>query len=185
MSDSDDRSWIVKQHELIQSLTGVRIEGVHWTEEALAWSEDKQTPVLFRHPNFPFIQSCDLRIKLSNGRVGHFDTYQDDDVFGLSFHYDDRPLEQELPTSARKVTDQTFPLGLINCVEIEISKRGNIDELLLGIGERQILLKAGEVYEHDNRTFSVADEDAMVLVFPLPEDIAKVQFHQLTEPMEI
>lgn len=185
MSNLDDYPWLADMRALIESLVAAEIVDFYWTEEAIAWDESDSIPVLFRHPQFPFIQTCDLRIKLADGRVGCFDTYQADDAFGLWFFYDDKPLVRaSCPASARAVTDHSFPVGSISKVEIKVSEKGNIDELLFDIDSKQILLKAGEVYESHDRTFWAADEESLVLVFPQPEDVTKVRFGELTKPLE-
>ena len=172
-NDIKNVRWVKSQRQLIKDLVGVHIEKIYWVEMALADQGKTDTP-LFRHAELPFVQAFFIRLQVADGRIGQFGVYQNDSNFGLCFGFVDMAMDNNdwpapdadgTPSIYRKVTDIEFPTGTIKSASSRLDDEGDITEIDLSIEDRLVLLKAGEVYEGNDRTLFVRDCDESILVF--------------------
>lgn len=178
------QSWVTANQERIIALKQQVIIRTYWIEMALN-ERDSNLKHRFRHPDLPFVQASTIRLEFSDGNVGVFHNYQNDDNFGLMFELSNKPLKWPVYPKFtetgdlsiyREVTDTNFPTGVINSTSSKLDNEGDITEIFLEISGKQILLKAGEVYEDGRREIIIHEQDESILTFLNPDDISKIQF---------
>jgi hypothetical protein len=123
----------------------------------------------FSDPPVPFLQLLSLRLALGS-RDAVIHTYQSDAGFGLAI---DRAPDPPVAATAwdgiyREGLLRELPTGLVTSVDVVIGDAGDIDEVVLVVGERTVLLMAGEVDEQGDGALHFRRHDESVLVFGAP-----------------
>lgn len=180
-------TWIDDNRRKLQSLTGDSVREAMIVEMAL--SDGASAPV-WRHPALPLIQAQIIELALASGRGARFQTYQNNDRFGIGIEFidDTRRYSYSAPTYTdpetgasepsifRIATDVAFPMGIISEVLIGLDDRGgDISDVRLSVGTQAILMKAGEVYEGDCGYF-LTSLDESILLFLNPADALSLHF---------
>lgn len=178
--------FISEQLEHFRSLRDTTVVQVSVTEMALIENTAEGMPI-FRHEAAPFIQTVKIELVLSDGRFAIFDNHQNDYTFpiGINFAEESQTKKQwpaftpdGEPSIYRLAPDIDIPLDKIENVKVIIDDRGDIEEISLNIGDRTIVLKAGEVIEDWGDTFVVKRLGGSILLFTEPDDIRRVHFDE-------
>ncbi len=186
-------SWVTQNVEQITALAGETIVSIAAIEMSLTENENQDLQ-LFRHTNYPFIQMQFLEVLLENGHLGIFVPYQANDVFGICFKFvqsswiNDRVFPEvgiagNTAQIFRPVPDISHIKGQVSNVIIQLDEYREITEITFTVGDHRVLLKAGEVYEHENG-LTVTSSDESILFFLNADDVHKVIFNGKPIPLD-
>jgi hypothetical protein len=174
-------SWVSENCERMKSIASARIRETVVIEMAL-FEGQRNHPPIFWHPGVPFIQAHLIDLCLEDGRISRFATYQNNATFGICMDF---VMASTCEVSIdgwspgyRVAPDLNFPVGVISDVKIKLDEEGDITEITFEVGGQKLLMKAGEVCEH-NGGFSVASQDESILLFLNADDVRKVPFDQI------
>jgi hypothetical protein len=180
-------SLVAETCQRLSSLRGASVKRAKIVEMAIAEKDDAGSPI-FRHAGLPFIQAISIELELADGRYACFGNYQNDSDFPISLdisrstsiedHWNAAEREGE-PSIYRFVTDPEFIEGDIVAAEARLDKAGNIFEVELGIGDRQVLLHAGEVIEHGELRVAACDMGGSILLFRDARDVAAARLNEI------
>jgi len=178
-------SFVAKNCERLELLKGAEVECASAVEMALI-SEGPDGGPVFRHPKAPFIQAQLIEISLVGGRLASFSTYQNGYTWGIAMDYRDAPSVDRLleswvrgntePPIFRKVPDLDFPIGVIANVGVAFDDKKDITEIILTIGNHNVLMKAGEAHETSATEFLLYSQEESILLFQDPDDVKRVAF---------
>ena len=178
-------SFAAENESKIGRLLGLEIGSATAIEMAIFKNGPKNEPV-FRDPNAPFVQLHILELSLVDGRIARFANCQNDDTFGIAVDYSDNSIiDKQLSFLNRGAVenpifrlapDLDFPKGLIINVEIQTDQKSDVTEIVISVGNKNVLLKAGEAYETNERQYKLHSQDESILFFRSLADRQSVNF---------
>lgn len=143
---------------------------------AFAGGEDGE-PAVFEDPAFPCVQFLRLEALLATGSTCGLSTYQNDANWGLCHDIDEPLRSKGWDGIFRYIEDPDLPTGPIGEVTVWLADSGDVAEVLLEIGGRDLLLVAGEVYEDDlDRPLYLGWLDESVLAFASPDQAETINW---------
>ncbi len=121
----------------------------------------------FHDPTVPYFQFLHLNVRIENQDPLSITTYQNDTNWGLMQSASTEPLpEYHEPDSIyRSRPLPEFPGGVIDAVEVHRGDLGDLERVVLALGDSTVSLIAGEVYEADDGSLDVrlgGDESVLV-----------------------
>lgn len=168
--------WEAALTTALQALEGVIASDVWVREMAFYGREDAGC---FADPTLAFVQGNVLELRTSGGETFHFSCHQDDDSWALWVGTvpSSRHLAPDIGEGWFRVRPlPEFPRGRVDKVQVAASL-SNIQEIRIVIGGREVILRAGEVYENMDGTLTVCDHDESVLIFLDGEAYARQIFN--------
>jgi hypothetical protein len=159
------KEWHSKLAAALGTLNGKILTGAWVKEMALYGPEDAGH---FTDRNLKFVQATTLELRTSDSGTFWFSCWQDNDEFAL--WPQTMPEEKRLAPDPGEGTFRTrpmheFPLGRVDEVTVAVEPNGNMQEIRITVDQREVFLRAGEVYENMDGTLTVHDHDESVLVF--------------------
>lgn len=159
------QAWVERQTDFLRALAGCEVTCWRGIEIALREAGPSGLPD-WRDAHAPFLQLGRLDAVLADGRVASIIPYQNDTRWGLCrtdslLALQAREVE---PTSVfRILTLDAVPRGVIRGVSVLLNE-GDIAEIRLDVGGREVRLWAGEVHEQADGPLRVVPMDEGVLV---------------------
>lgn len=170
--------WDLELKTALDALTGKIVTEVWVNEMALYGPEDAGH---FSDPILNLVQANVLELRTSSGQIFHFSCVQTDDVWAIWPYLvsGDRQLTADPGEGTFRTRPMPeFPRGMVNRLRIEPEERMNIQEVRMTVDQRQVILRAGEIYENTDGTLSVVDRDESVLVFLNNETYLRLTFNE-------
>ena len=162
----------------MNALTGKVVTDAWVNEMALYGPEDSGH---FTDPSLDFVQANVLELRTSDGQTFHISCVQDDDTWAIWLRLE--PADRQLAPDPGEGTFRTrpmpeFPCGVVSKLQIDAGEETGIQEIRVTIDQREVFLRAGEVYENPDGTLSVCDRDESILVFLDGEAYSRLTFNQ-------
>ena len=169
--------WHLELKAALEALAGAVVTDAWVNEMALYGPEEAGH---FTDPSLNFVQANVLELRTKDGKTIHISCVQNDDAWAIWPHV--VSTDQQLCAERREGTFRTrpmpdFPRGSVSSVHIEADE-SSIQEIRMMVEQREVFLRAGEVYENSNGTLSVFDRDESVLVFFDGEAYARLKFNE-------
>jgi len=170
--------WNLELRATLHALTG-KIVTDAWVQEMALYGPENAGH--FTDPNLNFVQANVLELRTSDGQSFHFSCVQDDDTWAIWPYV--VSADKHLTSEAGEGTFRTrsmpeFPRGLIGKLHMNAEHGERIQEIRMTIDQREIFLRAGEVYENIDGTLTVRDRDESVLVFLDLEAYSRLTFNE-------
>lgn len=173
-----DTDWHLQLKVALKALSGAVVTDAWVNEMALYGPEDAGH---FTDPNLNFVQANVLELRTLDGTTIHISCVQDDDMWAL-WPYTvsaDKRLSADIGEGTFRTRPMPeFPQGAVNSLEINPDDVAGIQEIRITIDQREVFLRAGEVYENADGTLSVFDRDESVLVFLDGEAYSRLKFNE-------
>lgn len=157
--------WVADQVTAFRNLAGYTVTGWVGTEMAFREVGPSGRPE-FQDSSIPFLQVCPLYLEIGGG-LRQICTYQNDDNWGLCIadHQSGPPDESQEEGSIYRTRHLAeLPIGRVGGVRSALSESGDLIEVTLTLGRREVVLQAGEVYEGWDGGLSVIRPDESILV---------------------
>jgi hypothetical protein len=169
--------WLSEQSTSLERLAGSAVVG--WRGIEMAFFEDRDGSPVFEDANAPFRQFSCLELNLGAQRNPVIGTYQDDNGWGLWLT--DHKASWEGQDGIFRTVHPELPTGTISAVAIHIDER-TVAEVLIAIGDRQVLFVAGEAHENQSGGVDLHRFDESVLVFAHPADADRLVWSPARPP---
>jgi hypothetical protein len=171
-----DWDWEIKT--ALDVLTGRVVTDAWVNEMALYGPEDAGH---FTDPSLDFVQANVLELRTSDGQTFHISCVQDVDAWAIWPRV--APADKQLSPDPGEGTFRTrpmpeFPRGAVSKLQIVTGEGASIQEIRMMIDQRDVFLRAGEVYENADGMLSVCDRDESVLVFLNGEAYSRLTFNE-------
>ncbi|AEV85366.1 hypothetical protein ACWT_4346 [Actinoplanes sp. SE50] len=158
-------AWLQARIAEFRAVPGRTVTG--WYGVEMAVREGGGAGPEFAGPDAPCLQLLTLSAQVLDGPALTVGTYQDDDVFGLLLTSpEDGASSRNGIFRARSLPE--LPVGPVDEVTVHLDA-DVLAEVVLRIGERNLLLIAGEAYENGDGDLSWHRLDESVLAFVDPE----------------
>jgi len=167
--------WIAAKITELQSLKGEVIEKVMINDMAII--ENGNGNHVFTHPECPFIQAQQLYLFLKGKGVSKILATDDGCIFLSTTNDTDLIKSNDANSIFRFYESTEFPLGKVDSLSIKQNKDLDINEVNIIINNKPVLLKSGEVFQNNDGSVSIKDDDESVLVFFNPTDVDDINFN--------
>jgi len=167
--------WIASKITELKSLKGEVIEKVMINDMAII--ENDNGNHVFTHPGCPFIQAQQLYLFLKDKGVSKIQATDDGCIFLSPTNDADLIRSNDVNSIFRLYENTNFPLGKIDSLSIKQNKALDINEVNIIINNKPVLLKSGEVFQNNDGSVSIKDDDESVLVFFNPADVDGINFN--------
>ena len=170
--------WLTELKTTLEVLSSAVVTDAWVNEMALYGPEDAGR---FSDPGLKFVQANVLELRPMDGQTVHISCAQNDDSWTIWPHL--VPTHEQLTDDAGEGTFRTrpmpeFPRGKVTCFQIDTDDVSSIQEIRVTIDQREVIFRAGEVYENVDGTMSVLDRDESVLVFFDGEAYSGLRFNE-------
>lgn len=170
--------WDLKVKTALEVLPGKIVTDARVNEMAFYGPEDAGH---FTDPSLHFVQANVLELRFSDGQTVHFSCALDPDTWVIWPHF--VSADRRLSVDPGEGTFRTrpmpeFPRGAISRLHINAEAGSGIQEIRITIDQREVFLRAGEVYENTNGTLTVRDRDESVLVFLDGDAYSQLTFNE-------
>ncbi|MFC9432439.1 hypothetical protein [Nocardia sp. NPDC057030] len=167
-------NWLAERSREFASLRGMSVES--WVGVEMALREDVGgSGPQFEDPEVPCLQLWGLRASFRNGSVLSVRTYQDDARFGLWANQEYVRDEELWEGIYRRRSLTELPTGHVDQVTVFVDEVDAVlAEVHLQIGQRPLLLIAGEIDETSRGGLVFHRLDESVLAFTDPAAVEDV-----------
>ena len=130
----------------------------------------------FEVEELPVVQLLVLELMLDDGPIT-IQTWQDGDEWALCTDRRTLVFSGGLSSSYRESELVGLPCELVSNVVVRLNDRKNVEEVLLAFENgAEVLLIAGEAYEHKDHSARFTRGDESVLLFRDPADAARLEW---------
>jgi hypothetical protein len=159
------KEWLTAKVEEFRELRGCSLRWWDGIEDGHARRPGRCLPK-FSEPDLPCLQMWGLRATMEDGGVATFSTYQDDTLFGLTVGHQGggRNSGSGVQGIYRSRALPELPRGPIQAVAVYLD-HGVVAEVEMRVGDRALLLIAGEAEENDGGRLTWHRLDESILVF--------------------
>lgn len=169
-------TWIEEQVAAASALEGREIQAWLGVEDFIRSNED-ETVFEFDDPNAPCLYLAVVEIQMVADPTVRIGTYYDNwDGWGLTLEpYDGRLEALDSPGSRTRRLSE-LPVGRVESVKARIDEIGNLAEIEMAVGDRFLLLAAGEIHPTWTERLEFVRGDESVLVFASQADYESIEW---------
>ncbi|ATY30940.1 hypothetical protein [Sphingomonas psychrotolerans] len=170
--------WHLELKTALKALAGAVVTDAWVNEMALYGPEDAGH---FTDPSLNFVQANVLELRTLDGGTIHISCVQDNDTWAIWPHVvsTDKQLSSDVGEGTFRTRPMPeFPRGSVSCFQMAPDDVSSIQEIRMTIDKREVILRAGEVYEKTDGTLSVCDRDESVLVLLDGEAYSQLKFNE-------
>lgn len=165
--------WVRKQIDEFLALKDQVVRS--WTGVEMAVRGGDEVASEFGGRDVPCLQLWALRAEISNGATRTVAIYQDDDLFGLMIQANAGFGGDDVGHGYRVRALPELPMGPVRQVSVYVDA-DVLAEVSLRVGDRDLLLVAGEADEDQTGRLVWRRFDESVLAFPDPTAVEQVQW---------
>lgn len=158
-------TWVDAQIRSMRDIVGRIVTGYSAVEMAFRETESSAGVDPFADPSLSFRQLLVLHLRMRDGGTLAFQTYQNNDTWGICMSYPNGEAEESFSGMFRSITLGDFPCGRITGVLPIVDDSGDIVLVEISVHGDTFALLAGEVYERANGKLEVVVPDESVLLF--------------------